>query len=121
MTFRFHCVALGLLLSTSAFALDEYPLWEAGLGVGALTLPDYRGADARANYVFRLPYFIYRGALFRVDREGAQTLLYKGRRAKFDLSLSAANPAKSDENEARDGMPDLNPTFEVGPRFTYRL
>ena len=112
---------LGVCLSFSVQAEQEYPLWEAGLGIGALTLPDYRGSDERTNYVFPLPYFIYRGDLFRVDREGAQTLLYRGNRSKFDISLNAANPAKSDENDARRDMPDLNPTFEVGPRFTYRL
>src|SRR5690606_40394337 len=68
-------ISFGVLLSAPAFALDEYPLWEAGLGVGALTLPDYRGSDERTNYVFPLPYFIYRGDFLRVDREGAQTLL----------------------------------------------
>jgi len=118
---RLLCAASGLLLSAPVLALDEYPLWEAGVGIGALSLPDYRGADERTHYVFPLPYFIYRGEFLRVDREGAQTLLYRGPRAKFDLSLSAANPAKSDENRAREGMRDLNPTFEVGPRFTYRL
>ena len=115
------CAALGVCLSAPLHAAKEYPLWEAGIGVGALTLPDYRGSDERTNYVFPLPYFIYRGDFLRVDREGAQTYVYKGRRAELDFSLSAANPAKSDENDAREGMSDLNPTFEIGPRFTYRL
>jgi len=118
---RAACVLLGLGLSLPLQAEQEYPLWEAGAGIGMLTLPDYRGSDERTNYVFPLPYFIYRGDLLRVDREGAQTLLYHGNRTKFDISLSAANPTKSDENDARQDMPDLNPTFEVGPRFTYRL
>lgn len=113
------CVAV-LLLPLNAKAAER-PLWEFGLGVGALTLPDYRGSDERSDYVFPLPYFIYRGEHLRVDREGARTFVYQGERARLDLSLSAANPARSRDNRAREGMRDIHPTFEIGPRFTYRL
>ena len=100
---------------------QQQPLWEFGLGVGGLTLPDYRGSDERTNYVFPLPYFIYRGERLRVDREGAQGFLYKSPRVEFDVSLSAGNPADSDDNEAREGMDDLHPTVEAGPRLTINL
>ncbi len=85
------------LLAATAFpvalpAAQELPLWEAGAGLGALTLPDYRGADERTNYVFPLPYVIYRGDVLSVDREGAKTRIYRGDRVDFDLSLNASNP-----------------------------
>lgn len=118
---QFAASMLAAAAFPAALPAQELPLWEVGAGVGVLTLPDYRGADERTNYVFPLPYVIYRGDVLSVDREGAKTRLYRGDRAEFDLSLNAANPARSEDNEARAGMPDLHPTFEIGPRFSYRL
>ena len=37
------------------------PLWELGLGVAALRLPDYRGSDQSSTYLLPLPYVVYRG------------------------------------------------------------
>ena len=58
------------LLSPSALAQTERPLWEAGLGVTALSFPDYRGSDHQRGYLLPLPYLIYRGQVFRADRDG---------------------------------------------------
>lgn len=112
---------LGLLVVPLAHAQRQLPLWEAGVGVAGLTLPDYRGSDERTNYVFPLPYFIYRGEFFKLDRDGAQGILFKRRGVELDISLNIGNPVKSDKNAARQDMPDLNPTFEIGPRLLVDL
>ncbi len=99
----------------------ELPLWEAGFGVAGLSIPDYRGSDERRGYVLPLPYLIYRGDIIGIDREGIHGDIFKSDRVKLDVSLAVGSPAKSDENKARAGMPDIDPTVEVGPSLKIRL
>ncbi|MFZ1980807.1 MAG: hypothetical protein WAU61_05820, partial [Smithella sp.] len=40
---------------------EEKPLWELGVGLGLLQMPDYRGSDENRLYVLPYPYVIYRG------------------------------------------------------------
>lgn len=99
----------------------ERPLWELGLGAGALTLPDYRGAADRTRYLLPVPYVVYRGEWLRADREGARAVLLEARRAEVDLSLNASPPARSDSRGPRAGMDDLPATVEFGPNVNYTL
>ena len=92
----------------------EAPLWELGAGVSGLSVPDYRGSDERTNYLLPIPYFVYRGDDVRVDREGIRGDLLGSNRVKLELSVGAGVPTKSDENRAREGMPDIDPTVEIG-------
>ena len=48
------------------------PLWELGVGVAGLRLPDYRGSDQSRGYVLPLPYIVYRGTWLKADRDGAR-------------------------------------------------
>lgn len=97
------------------------PLWELGAGVAGLRLPDYRGADQSRNYALPLPYFVYRGTWLRADRDGARALLFNEDRVKVDVSLSASTPTNSENNLAREGMPDLPAIVEVGPNLSLTL
>jgi outer membrane scaffolding protein for murein synthesis (MipA/OmpV family) len=100
---------------------SELPLWEVGAGAAVLSMPDYRGADERRTYALPLPYLVYRGEFLQVDRDKVRGLFYKGERSEWDVSMGAAVPVRSDSNRARVGMPDLDPTFEIGPQWSYRL
>ena len=93
------------------------PLWELGLGVAGLRLPDYRGSDQSRSYVLPLPYIVYRGSWLKADRDGARALLFDSARAKVDVSFAASRPASSRSNTARAGMPDLPGTAEIGPNL----
>ena len=97
------------------------PLWELGIGVAAVRLPDYRGSDQSSTYALPLPFVAYRGRFLRADRDGARAILFAGRRVVVDLSLSASVPNKSKDNDARRGMPDLPGTFEIGPNVNVEL
>lgn len=117
--------ALLMLLAVAAAPApaDELPLWEAGLGAYALRLPDYRGSNQSRGYLYPLPYLRYRGKLLRMDdRHGLAALLLLEKRAvELDVSLNASQPAPSDQNDARHGMPDLQPTLEIGPVLRFNL
>lgn len=118
-------VVLAALLVAAAVAdeacAEPRPQWEFGLGAVGLRLPDYRGSDESRNYVYPLPYFIYRGDVLRVDREGARARFFQLGRAELDFSVNATPPVHSEDNRARQGMPDLDPTIEIGPMLNISL
>jgi len=99
----------------------QRPLWELGLGVAGLSLPDYRGSDQTHAYVLPLPYVVYRGTWLRADREGARALLLDTQRVTIDISVAASVPTRSKDNAAREGMPDLPATGEIGPNVNVTL
>lgn len=111
---------LALLVTVAGYAEDK-PLWEAGLGVGGLSFPDYRGSDESQAYPIPVPYFVYRGRFLKADREGVRGQLFDREYAELSMSLNATIPVNSDDNNARRGMQDLNPTIELGPSLDLHL
>jgi MipA family protein len=101
--------------------LSEKPLWELGLGVAGVRFPDYRGSDQSNFFALPLPYIAYRGAFLRADSDGARAILFAGKRVTIDVSVSASVPTRSQHNDAREGMPDLAGTFEIGPNVNVEL
>jgi outer membrane scaffolding protein for murein synthesis (MipA/OmpV family) len=99
----------------------ELPLWEAGAGVAILNFPDYRGSDQRHSLVLPLPYLVYRGEFLKADRESVRGQFYKDERIDLHLSANGSIPVNSKDNVARTGMPDLDPTLEIGPNLTVNL
>jgi outer membrane scaffolding protein for murein synthesis (MipA/OmpV family) len=112
---------LGAAVPGGRLPAAEKPLWEAGMGVAVLSIPDYRGSDEQRSHVLPLPYLVYRGEVVKVDREGVHGRLFGSDRVKLELSLGAGPPAKSNENEARRDMPDIDPTLETGPELRIEL
>ena len=113
-------LVLSTALSTcAACEADPKPLWEIGLGAGALALPDYRGSSTTHGYLLPVPYLIYRGQLFRSDREGVRGILYRQNFAEINVSGAVSVPVRNDA--ARQGMPNLRPTAEVGPSLDLHL
>lgn len=116
-----QCLAFLAAIAPGAARAVEKPLWEAGLGVAVIDFPDYRGADERHTYALPLPYFIYRGEVFQSDRDGARSRFFKNDRFDLDISLNGSIPVESSDNAARNGMPDLDPTLEIGPKLGIKL
>jgi MipA family protein len=117
-------VVLALLLFTSGPSHAERkprPLWEIGLGAATLSLPDYRGSDQQRGYLLPIPYLVYRGELIQVDREKVRGLLLKSDTFDLDMSASGSVPVRSSSNRARNGMPDLKPTIELGPQLDFKF
>jgi MipA family protein len=108
-------------VDAAAARTQDKPLWELGFGAAALRLPHYRGSDQAHNWLLPLPYVVYRGAIFRADRDGARAVLVESSRFDLDLSVAAGAPTRSEDNRARAGMPDLAPTLEIGPNLNWTL
>ena len=101
------------------------PLWEAGIGGFAGSVPDYPAAGQNTFRALALPYLIYRGDFLRVGGEENRGAI-SGRFVnndwfELDVSLSAAFPVDSSSNSARRDMPDLDFLFGIGPQFIFKL
>lgn len=104
-----------LVLMTAAGAAaqaDEKPLWEAGLGVGVVAFNDYRGADTTHVYPLPVPYFVYRGTILKSDSDGLRGKFFSRTWIEFTLSVNGTTPVLN--SSAREGMPDLKSTLELG-------
>ena len=99
----------------------EKPLWELGIGLGLLQMPDYRGSDENRLYLLPYPYLVYRGDILKVEEQRISGQIFKTDRISLDFSGYGAVPVKSSDNSARAGMPDLDPTFELGPALKIKL
>ncbi len=99
----------------------QLPQWELGMGITAVRLPDYRGSNEAMSYALPIPYFIYRGEYLRVDRDGLRSRLIDSDRVDLDLSLAASVPVSSTSNKARQGMPNLDASLEIGPSLEINL
>jgi outer membrane protein len=113
------CV-VALVASVSGRA-EQKPLWEAGLGIGAVTFPDYRGSDRTQTYVLPVPFFVYRGEFLKADRNGVRGRFFDSDRVELNVTMGASAPVDSRDNPARLGMPDLKPTVEIGPSLDLTL
>ncbi len=114
-------LSVALLCGYSGVHAGERPLWEAGIGVGTVSFPAYRGSDQRQTFVLPTPYFVYRGEFLKADREGVRAELFDSDRVDLTISGALSPPATSDEIRVRAGMPDLRANFEVGPQLNVTL
>jgi len=108
-------IAVFMTVTDNIAVARELPLWEVGMGVFPSTYPAYRGSDDQQYYLLPFPYLVYRGEYLKIDREGMRARLFDTDRVEINISVNGAIPVKSDESGAREGMPDLDPTFEIGP------
>ena len=86
-----------------------------------LQMPDYRGSDESRFYPLPYPHVVYRGDFFKVDENRITGQIFKTDRVLLDFSIFGSVPVNSDDNAAREGMDDLDPTFELGPALKIKL
>lgn len=124
MPIRLRLTASGIALAVAALApvhAQEKIFWELGIGLSALSFPDYSGSDQRNLWLLPFPYLTYRSERFIVDRNSASGEILETTKLKLTLSLSGSIPVDSDDNRAREGMPDLDPVVELGPSLQYEM
>ncbi len=117
---RFNIIFMSLF-AVATSAEEELPLWELGVGVAALTQAHYFGADDSRAYVLPIPYFKYRGEVFRADRGGIRARLFESERVSLGISGGGSFPVDSEDDDARRGMPDLDVLAEIGPNLRVDL
>lgn len=100
----------------------EKPLWEIGLGGGVLVQPHYPASSEYQTRGLGLPYVVYRGDILRIGDGGtARAVAAENSNYELSMSFAAAFDADSDDNTLREGMPDLDFIFEVGPQLIFHL
>jgi outer membrane scaffolding protein for murein synthesis (MipA/OmpV family) len=118
------CILLPMTFAAADAVASEgdkaLPLWEVGIGGALYNQPNYPGSDVRSTTSFPFPYLVYRGERLRIDRS-LQGILFESQRLKLDVTAGANPLVKSEGSDAREGMPDLNPTVSVGPRLNLML
>lgn len=111
-------ILLILLVSISTFSK---PLYELGIGNVGFYSPHYPGSEQSDFRNAVLPLVIYRGEYVHADQEGISGDISKKDWYTLDLSVAAAFPANSEDNDARRGMDDLDWLVEIGPSFEIHL
>jgi len=111
-----------LFFTNVPFARAEHlPMWEVHAGLTSLRVPHYRGSASYNDIILPFPIVIYRGKRLKIDDGEVQGLLFTSETVKLDISLAGSLPASPDDDSAREGMPQLDPTFEAGPSLTALL
>ena len=114
----FAAALLAVFWAAPALPKEE-PLWEYGLGVGAVAFEDYRGSDTTHVYPLPVPYILYNGKFLKADRDGLRGTLFNRDLVELNLSFNLTTPVRNDRE--RSGMPDLKSTVEVGPSLDLHL
>jgi outer membrane protein len=112
-------VMLGALLPAAQLRAKQEPLWEFGLGIGALGFEDYRGSAVAHAYPVPVPYVLYNGKFLQADRDGVRGKLFNQKWIEVNLSFDATVPVRNDRE--RSGMPDLKSTVQLGPAVNLHL
>ena len=110
-----------ILLTLFGFLIEaiEASELDLGIGLGAMFYPDYLGSDQSNMLVIPYPYISYVSENLEIDGNGVDAALFDIHNLSLRLSLSGSLPVKS--SGAREGMHDLDPSFEVGPALVYTL
>ncbi len=97
------------------------PLWEVGVGGFAAVTPNYPASGNYAVNGFPVPLTVYRGRIVRLGDEAVARLVpLDTPRAELGISVDAAFGVDSDDNDLREGLPDLSPLIEIGPEIVFK-
>ncbi|MDP2264382.1 MAG: MipA/OmpV family protein [Hydrogenophaga sp.] len=97
------------------------PLWELGVVGFSSSQPAYPGSGVRTNRGLVVPYAVYRGEFWRVDRDTVGLRAVKTPTFELDVGFAGSFGTSSDDLPARSGMPDLGTLVEFGPRVKWHL
>ncbi|MGB0865318.1 MAG: MipA/OmpV family protein [Granulosicoccaceae bacterium] len=96
------------------------PRWEIGLGGLHLGGKDYPASDQDNVRTFVVPYMVYRGEKLRIGEGGVSAMAFENSRFSLDVSVAGSVNANSD-NELREGLPEIDYMFELGPQLVVTL
>jgi outer membrane scaffolding protein for murein synthesis (MipA/OmpV family) len=100
----------------------DKPLWELGFVAAGAYLPHYPAAAESQTRFLPFPWLVYRGEIFRAGEDGVLSgRIIKSERVELDVSFSGSLPVSADDNDAREGMPELDWLGGIGPRLQINL
>ncbi len=108
-----------VLFATVVFATEKK--LEIGAGVLSLTYPNYIGSKESSILITPFPHIRYKNKYIKIDEDGINGKLFGINGLSVDLSLSGSLPSNNESNGVREGMSDLDMTFEVGPKLVYKI
>lgn len=100
---------------------EELPLWEIGVGFGALHQPYYIGVKQQRSFAFPVPVPVYRGSFLKSDDEGVRAEVIESERVALDISMDFNFAIDSDDIDLRQGMEDIDNVFQIGPSVEIKL
>jgi outer membrane protein len=100
---------------------EKEPKMELGVAIASQYLADYRGSKETQVQAIPVPILLYRGEFLKIDRRGVRGDIFTTPRWEFNLSGEASLNGGSDDNELREGMPELDSAFEFGPSLNVHL
>ena len=103
------------LLFSNAYASEL----DLGIGVTTFSYPDYLGSDRDNTLIVPFPYIKYKSDTLEIDNKGLKQELFAFGDFSLQASLSGSLPAKS--SGIREGMPELDPSGEIGPAIFYSI
>ncbi len=105
----------------AASRTERRPLLELGIAGGGAWRPDYPASDEGRFSSVAAPFLILRSELLRSDASGVSGRVFRSEWGELNLSFTGAFPSRSEGNQAREGMPDLDWMGEVGPALRLNL
>lgn len=90
-------------------------LWSVYGFVGHFSQSAYPGSSVTTQKTLAIPYFVYRGEKFQIDRRGAKVSTIKQENFKLDLDLGLNFGSDANDVPERAGMKDLGTVIEAGP------
>jgi len=118
LTFLLTVCSHQVLAQPSAAGL---PLWEIGAVGLATGQSAYPGSSETVSLALAVPYVIYRGEFFRLDRGGAGFRAIHRPDFELDIGFSGSLGSRASDTVARQGMDDLGTLIEFGPRMRWNL
>jgi len=92
-----------------------------GIGPSVISVPYYRGSADNNTLLLPFIYPVYRGDRLRVDDRGIRGKIFQSDRVRLDISADANTPGRTEDIQGREGMPDLDPTVQIGPNAQIKL
>src|SRR5690625_6298949 len=92
--------------------------WSAGIGIGGVVGPDYRGSKSYRSYVAPVPYLVCRGHCFRADDEGVRGRFRASSTLEVNLSALATLTPDAEKNDLLEGTRPIGSTAETGRKST---
>ncbi len=100
---------------------DSKPVYELGIGGGYFQGFDYPASKDHNNRALALPFFRYRSPSLRVKGGKVEAIAFENPRLKADLSIGGSLNADASDTGPREGMPELDFLFEIGPQIEYSI